>query len=1355
MDSSTVATKSPTFGWSYDVFLSFRGEDTRTNFTSHLDMALRQKGVNVFIDDKLERGEQISETLFKSIQEALISIVIFSQNYASSSWCLDELVNIIECKKSKGQIVLPVFYKVDPSDIRTQTGSFGEALAKHQAKFQIKTQIWREALTTAANFSGWDLGTRKEADLIGDLVKKVLSTLNRTCAPLYVAKYPVAIDSILEYMKLRSHINLFEKSNKFHYQTQHEYEFDTDVNMVGIYGIGGIGKTTLAKALYNKIASQFEGCCFLSNVREASKQFNGLAQLQESLLYEILTIHLKVVNFDRGINIIRNRLCSKKVLIVLDDVDRLEQLEALVGGRDWFGQGSRIIVTTRNKHLLSSHGFDEIHNILGLNEEKAIELFSWHAFKKNHPSSDYLNLSKRATSYCRGHPLALVVLGSFLCTRDQVEWCSILDEFENSLNKDIKEILQLSFDGLEDKVKDIFLNISCLLVGEKVKYVKNMLSACHVNLDFGIIVLMDLSLMTIENDKVQMHDLIKQMGHKIVCGESLELGKRSRLWLVQDVWDVLVNNSGTDAVKAIKFDFPNPTKLDVDLQAFRKMKNLRLLIVQNARFCTKIEYLPDSLKWIKWHGFPQSTLPSCFITKNLVGLDLQHSFIKTFEKRLKDCERLKHVDLSYSTLLEQIPDFSAASNLGELYLINCTNLGMIDKSLFSLNKLIVLNLDGCSNLKKFPRGYFMLSSLKELRLSYCKKLEKIPDLSAASNLERLYLQECTNLRLIHESVGSLDKLDHLDLRQCTNLSKLPSHLRLKSLQNLELSRCCKLESFPTIDENMKSLRHLDLDFTAIKELPSSIGYLTELCTLNLTSCTNLISLPNTIYLLRNLDELLLSGCSRFRIFPHKWDRSIQPVCSPTKMIETTSWSLEFPHLLVPNESLFSHFTLLDLKSCNISNAKFLEILCDVAPFLSDLRLSENKFSSLPSCLHKFMSLWNLELKNCKFLQEIPNLPKNIQKMDASGCESLVRSPDNIVDIISKKQDLTLGEISREFLLTGIEIPEWFSYKTASNLVSASFCHYPDMERTLAACVSFKVKGNSSASGARISCNIFICNKLHFSFSRPFLPSKSEYIWLVTTSLAWGSVEVNDWNKVLVWFEVHEAHSEVNATITRCGVHVTEELHGIQMDVKWPMVNYADFYQLEKLQRLDIEDLLLKSFLESVSCWSNSKAMLHAGNYDPEAIIDSNIQPMIFPLHVTYNGETVICGMEGMGDTTLANSLCNKFKWMKEHLFEIKEHHYSEALDNSTSIFHIRGRELQRFSWSWAAHHRKRGDGKRGTNITTHTISSKCYLMLFHEAENCNDIFDWVGTQRWIKTSGSSNGRGDVQFLIKRVDISLL
>ncbi|KAG6599270.1 Disease resistance protein RUN1, partial [Cucurbita argyrosperma subsp. sororia] len=1014
MDSSIAMTESsalsPNLKWSYDVFLSFRGEDTRSNFTSHLDMALRQKGVNVFIDDKLNRGELISESLFRSIEEALISIVIFSENYASSSWCLDELVKIIECKKSKGQIVWPIFYKVDPSDVRKQTGSFGEALATHQAKFETKIQIWREALTTTANLSGWDLGARKEADLIQDLVKEVWSILNLTCTPLYVAKYPVGIDSQLENLRSNSH-----------YWTQDEPS--NGIYMLGIYGIGGMGKTTLAKALYNKIANQFEACCFLSKVKEVSKQFNGLVQLQEHLLHEILKEDLKVGNLDKGINIIKNRLRSKKVLIVVDDVDKLEQLEALVGGHDWFGAGSMIIVTTRNNRLISTHEFDQKYGIQGMNHNHALELFSWYAFKKSYPPSNYLDLSKRATSYCKGHPLALRVLGSFLCTKDdQVDWRSVLDEYENSLSKDIFDILQISFDGLEEKVKKIFLDISCFLVGEKVDYVKNTLNSCHFNPNFGILVLENFSLITIENNEVQMHDLIRQMGHKIVNGESSDPGKRSRLWLVEDILRVFDNNSGTDAIEAIKLELHGPKIRDVDPQAFRKMKNLRWLFVRDIRFSKTLKYLPENLKLIKWHGFTQESLPSCFITKNLVGLDLQHSFIRNLGKRLKEGKMLKFVDLSYSTLLETIPDLSAVPNLEELYLKECTNLRMIHKSIRSLNELVILDLEKCSNFRKLP-GYLSLKSLRYLNLSHCKKLREIPDFSMAINLESLYFEKCTNLRVIHESIGSLDSLVALNLKQCTKLEKLPSCLKLKSLKYLELSGCSKLKVFPKISENMKSLMSLYLDSTGIKELPSSIGNLIELKVLNLDDCTNLISVPSTIYLLQDLRELHLSGCSRFEMFPYKWELPIHPTCS----------SSNYGNL--PTNRMFSHFTLLDLRNCKISNVDFLEILCDVTPFLNSLLLSENKFSSLPSCLHKFTSLWNLQLKNCKFLQQIPNLPQCIQTMDATGCESLARSPDNILDIISSKQeDITLGDFPREFILMNIEISKWFRHQTISNSI---------------------------------------------------------------------------------------------------------------------------------------------------------------------------------------------------------------------------------------------------------------------------------------------------------------------------------
>ncbi|CAJ1969249.1 unnamed protein product [Sphenostylis stenocarpa] len=138
----------------YDVFLSFRGEDTRKKFTSHLYDALKQKKVETFIDYRLEKGEEISTTLIKAIEDSHISIVILSENYASSKWCLGELCNIMECKKEKGQIVIPVFYDVDPSHVRKQTGSYEQFFVSH--KGEPNCNKWKAALTEASNLVAWD-----------------------------------------------------------------------------------------------------------------------------------------------------------------------------------------------------------------------------------------------------------------------------------------------------------------------------------------------------------------------------------------------------------------------------------------------------------------------------------------------------------------------------------------------------------------------------------------------------------------------------------------------------------------------------------------------------------------------------------------------------------------------------------------------------------------------------------------------------------------------------------------------------------------------------------------------------------------------------------------------------------------------------------------------------------------------------------------------------------------------------------------------------------------------------------------------------------------------------------------------
>lgn len=144
--------------WTYDVFLSFRGEDTRNTFIGHLLNNLARKGIKTFMDeDGLRIGEEISPALLKAIEESKISIVVFSEKYATSKWCLEELVNILQCKESKQQIVFPIFYKIDPSDVRHQKGRFGEALSRHQCRFKDNSKqvmIWREALTKAASLSG-------------------------------------------------------------------------------------------------------------------------------------------------------------------------------------------------------------------------------------------------------------------------------------------------------------------------------------------------------------------------------------------------------------------------------------------------------------------------------------------------------------------------------------------------------------------------------------------------------------------------------------------------------------------------------------------------------------------------------------------------------------------------------------------------------------------------------------------------------------------------------------------------------------------------------------------------------------------------------------------------------------------------------------------------------------------------------------------------------------------------------------------------------------------------------------------------------------------------------------------------
>jgi hypothetical protein len=139
----------------YDVFLSFRGEDTRRNFTDHLYKALSREGIPTFRDDDgIRKGENIELEIKKAIQETKLSIIVFSKEYASSRWCLDELAMIMERRRTVGHIVFPVFYDVDPSEVGTQTGRYGEEFAKHEIHFKDRVEGWRKAIKEVAYMEG-------------------------------------------------------------------------------------------------------------------------------------------------------------------------------------------------------------------------------------------------------------------------------------------------------------------------------------------------------------------------------------------------------------------------------------------------------------------------------------------------------------------------------------------------------------------------------------------------------------------------------------------------------------------------------------------------------------------------------------------------------------------------------------------------------------------------------------------------------------------------------------------------------------------------------------------------------------------------------------------------------------------------------------------------------------------------------------------------------------------------------------------------------------------------------------------------------------------------------------------------
>ncbi|KAL2334991.1 hypothetical protein Fmac_016204 [Flemingia macrophylla] len=971
-----MSSVSFSHGCQYDVFLSFRGSDTRHGFISHLYKALCDKGIHTFIDDEeLQRGEEITPSLLKAIQESRIAMPVLSQNYASSTFCLDELVHILACSKEKGRLVLPVFYDIDPSHVRHQRGTYQEALNTHHNKLQK----WRNALRQVANLSGYHFkhGSENECEFIGKIVKEVSQKVNRTL--LDVADYPVGLKSRM--LRVNTLLNIESGG----------------VHMVGIYGVGGVGKTTIAKAIYNLIADHFDGLCFLSNVRENSTK-HGLVHLQETLLFKTIGENgIKLGSVSEGIPIIKHRLHLKKVLLILDDVDSINQLRATVGETNWFGSGSRIIITTRDRHLLKCHGVERVYEVNVMFEKEGAKLLSWYAFKTEKVDPCYQNILNRVVAYTSGLPLALEVIGSNLSGKKIEEWESALDQYQRIPKKDIHDILKVSYDSLEEGEQDIFLDIACFFKGYALTYVEEILSSHHGFCPkHAIRVLIDRSLVKIVSGHVTLHDLIEDMGKEIERKESQEPGKFSRLWHPEDIVEVLEENKGTSRMGIIVLDHLKNKVVDWDGMAFKEMTNLKTLIIIDGIFTNGPKHLPRSLRVLEWLRYPSPSLPFEFHPKKLVILRLPYSCICSGSFDLFMSKKLfvnmRVLNFSYCDWITEIPDVRGVPNLQDLSFRYCENLINIHESVGFLDKLKTLNANGCSKLRSFPP--IKLTSLQELELSFCDSLECFPKiLGKMHNLTYLCI-EGTPIKELPFSIQNLIHLETLELRRC-GIVQLPSSISvMQELRNLIIHRCEGLLLLPKENkgEEKTSSTTIDLKQCRFRELIELIG------------CGNIQEIRR---IPPNVTTLSVTHCSSLK----KLDFTL-----------LSTWTNECHRLRLLHISKCKNLQIIKGLPLNIE-----ELKVEFCPSLKSLDLT------LPlECTQKCRILRTLELNNCENLQEIKGILalSNLGDFFARNCQSLTS------ECRSKLLNKELHEVGgcKRFCLPGTKIPEWFEHWANGSLI---------------------------------------------------------------------------------------------------------------------------------------------------------------------------------------------------------------------------------------------------------------------------------------------------------------------------------
>ncbi|CAI0442628.1 unnamed protein product [Linum tenue] len=1013
----------------HEVFLSFRGPDVRRTFADCLYKFLDHSKIRTFLDDEeLRKGEKIAPSLVEAIHESKVYIPILSQDYASSKWCLEELSLMVKSlNQNQGHILLPIFYFVEPRDVRRQEGSYSEAFRRHSQEYDAETITeWKEALQVVGEMKGWHV---TESDGQGDVIEKVFSEVWSHL----MANYAIVTDELIG---IDSHVkevlDLLDLDSK-------------GLKVVGIHGIGGIGKTTLSKAVYNEVSSWFDRCCFLEDVRETLLKADGVVTLQNKVISNILRHDNHVKDVSEGIHLIKDKVCKYKVLIVLDDVDRRFEFDKVFGKLQDFSIESRFILTTRDKRVLEFFEECRLFEAKEMSDIDSCQLLRKHAFQMDDPQEGSDTLCEEFVKLAAGLPLALKVIGSLLFRKDIRIWEEKLEELKESPFTGVHEILKISYNDLTPTEKEIFLDIACFFIGETKECPFYMWNECKFYPESGISNLILKSLIKInKRSEFWMHDHIRDLGRAIVYEENIrQPWKRSRIWSNEDALDMLENGKGSAAVQVLRINMEDRGNLELTEKDFNKLSGIRFLDVWGGGLTGDFSKMLPNIQWLQLGSC--HSIPTDINLKKLVILSLEHSNVWDYWrgwKRIKESKKLKVVNLRWCDDLVKAPDLSFSGSLEVINLDVCCDMGG-ELHISNFKKLKLLRLSG-SKITELKGDIQMLQDLKEIDASRSKLTKlpipalptslkqltlsspRVPNLLELKDLEVLCFQNCYNGPQIPGDIGlQLPKLKKLNVDSCEVVSaatsssngmgvsatQLPS-----SLNSLVVRSCQKLERLPNL-ANLSNLTELRLVLVVVHEI-SGLGELRMLETLEISRAPHLENLDGLENLVL-LQRLTLDRCDAVEKLPSLsslGNLQVIKISRCQQLIEITGF-----------EALQS-LEELDISSCtsfqklsNLSALKNLKKLTirDGAQLakLEELDRLESlecldmegcmSIEKLPPNMFNLKNLWSLSIVECMswtFTEDCGLEGLNsLKKLYISGCRSIIRLPNlcglpNLIDL---------------------------------------------------------------------------------------------------------------------------------------------------------------------------------------------------------------------------------------------------------------------------------------------------------------------------------------------------------------------